>query len=81
MSERDKELDFVWVFSSDVFGEIPAPCGREVTIGTLIGLFTRVGADVLYKTTPAVAPIHTSFPWAFVLLPVGVGGQVTSETA
>ena len=41
-----KDLDFVWVLSSDVFGEIPVACGREVTIGTLIGLFTRVGAEV-----------------------------------
>ena len=69
------------MFASDVFGEIAAPCGRVVTMGTLIGLFTRVGADVLYKTLPVIAPIHTSFPWAFVLLPVGVGGQVTSEVA
>ena len=42
-----KELDLVWVFPSDVFGEITALCGRKVTVGTLIGLFTRVGAEVL----------------------------------
>ena len=64
-----------------MFRDITAPCGREVTIGTLIGLFTRVGADVFDKTLPVIAPIHTSFPWAFVLFPVGVGGQVTSELA
>ena len=69
------------MFASDVSGEIAAPCGRVVTIGTLIGLFTRVGADVFDKITPVIAPIHTSFPWAFVLLPVGVGGQVLSELA
>ena len=46
MRERGKELNFVWVFPSDVFGDITAPCGREVTKGTLIGLFTRVGAEV-----------------------------------
>ena len=44
---RERELDFVWVFLSDVSGDIAAvPCGRVVTIGTLIGLFTRVGAEV-----------------------------------
>ena len=69
------------MFALDVFGEMSALCGRVVTIGTLIGLFTRVGADVFDKSTPVIAPIHTSFPWAFVLLPVGVGGQVTSELA
>ena len=65
----------------DVSGDMAALCGRVVTIGTLIGLFTRVGADVADKTTPVIAPIHTSFPWAFVLFPVGVGGQVISEMA
>ena len=46
-TERERErLDFVWMFASDVFGDNTAPCGREVTIGTLIGLFTRVGAEV-----------------------------------
>ena len=43
---RGKELDFVWMFALDVIGDRSAPCGREVTIGTLIGLFTRVGANV-----------------------------------
>ena len=69
------------MFPSDVFGDNTAPCGRVVTIGTLIGLFTRVGADVFDKITPVIAPIHTSFPWAFVLFPVGVGGQVSREMA
>ena len=44
--ERDKELDFIWVFASDVSGDTLALGGRVVTIGTLIGLFTRVGAEV-----------------------------------
>ena len=42
-----KELDFVWVLSSDMYDEITAPCGRVVTVGTLIGLFTREDAEVL----------------------------------
>ena len=41
-----KELDFVWVLASDMSDEITAPCGRVNTVGTLIGLFTRVGAEV-----------------------------------
>ena len=45
-NEKGKELDFAWVFTSDVSGDMTAPCGRVVTIGTLIGLFTRVGAEV-----------------------------------
>ena len=45
---RERELDFVWVFPSDVFGDTAvAMCRRVVTKGTLIGLFTRVGAEVL----------------------------------
>ena len=41
-----KELDFVWVLPSDVYDEIIALGGRVNTVGTLIGLFTRVGAEV-----------------------------------
>ena len=41
-----KELDFVWMFPSDMSGEITALGGRVNTVGTLIGLFTRVGAEV-----------------------------------
>ena len=47
---REKELDFVWVFASDVFGDRTALCGRVVTKGTLVGLFTRVGADVVCQS-------------------------------
>ena len=41
-----KVLDIVWMLPSDVSDEIIAPCGRVVTVGTLIGLFIRVGAEV-----------------------------------
>ena len=51
LRERGKELDFVWMFPSDVFGDITALCRREVTIGTLIGLFTRVGAEMARQLT------------------------------
>ena len=47
MGERGKELDFVRVFASDVSGESAALCGPVVTIGTLIGLFARVGTEVM----------------------------------
>ena len=41
-----KKTDFVWVFVFDVFAKITALCGRVITVETLIGLFTRVGAEV-----------------------------------
>ena len=45
-----KELDFVWVLSSDMSDETTALGGRVNTVGTLIGLFTRVDAEVFRQT-------------------------------